>query len=904
MVAKRTYKKSYGSYGLKIGLALGITLSTLGLPTSVFAAGLFQPPIDYSMPSQVTNVVTGDFNEDGKPDMAVSVYGLNRVQIMLGIGDGTFSVGNSYVISSPYHLVTGDFNGDGKLDLATFYSSGNYYLSWLALGNGDGTFKDETALNVNSISASTIYDGFMTGDFNGDNKVDLVMRGDYNVYVSLGNGDINGTFQSLVQTNIGAFMMDFKAADFTGDGNTDLAYVDNSSNTVSVMISNGDGTFAASTSFAVGSGPAAIDAFDGNADGILDIMVANSGSNTVSVLLGNGDGNGNGDGTFGAATPYSVISNPKSIGHGDYNGDGTLDLAVRSNTNDISILLGNKDGNGNSDGTYQTADNYAAESGTNFVSRLVSAKLNGDNNSDLVVLTILNNSTSHLKVFNSSFGGSFRLSASTFSTAENSTSATIGVYRDGSSYGAASLGYAIADGTAMAGSDYTATSGTLNFADGETYNSFAIPILGDSAYEGNETINITIGNASSGAILGSPSTAVLTVTDDDAPTDTDSPAWTTGSQLNLSNVSQTGLTLTWPAATDNVGVTQYEVYETSSILPLATVSGSVYSYPVTGLTANTAYSFAIKASDAANNTSAALNQSITTLAQMPPSTPNPLPGNAQIKELVLRANGQDKLTLIPEFAVGTTEYRAVTEAEQIEIALTADDPLTLVTSDNETVKGAKTIRLNIGNNVIVFSLRAQDGSVQNYTITIERKSACTFTDLSGHWGQADVCEVLAAGIVQGVSSNAFQADGPVTRAEFLVMLLRVLGVPLHSKTAPVPFDDAGDIPDWAVDAVRYAVDNGITAGYPDETFRPQAPISRTEMAVMLVKAMKWSSASTSRTTFSDDKDIPLWSKSFVQEVYARKIMQGSGSNRFAPDAMTTRTESVVALLRLWKTLQP
>lgn len=89
--------------------------------------------------------------------------------------------------------------------------------------------------------------------------------------------------------------------------------------------------------------------------------------------------------------------------------------------------------------------------------------------------------------------------------------------RAGGSAGAASVAYATGNGTATAGSDYTATSGILGFADGEAgTKTFTIPILDDVVAEGNETVNLSLSSAT-GASLGSASTAVLTIVDDDAP---------------------------------------------------------------------------------------------------------------------------------------------------------------------------------------------------------------------------------------------------------------------------------------------------------------------------------------------------------------------------------------------------
>jgi parallel beta-helix repeat protein len=111
--------------------------------------------------------------------------------------------------------------------------------------------------------------------------------------------------------------------------------------------------------------------------------------------------------------------------------------------------------------------------------------------------------------------GSFQFSSATFNVNEGGGSASITVLRTGGSTGAVTVNYATSNGSAAAGSDYSATSGTLSFAAGETSKSFSIPITNDSLVEGNESLNLTLSNPMGGAVLGTPSTASLTIVDND-----------------------------------------------------------------------------------------------------------------------------------------------------------------------------------------------------------------------------------------------------------------------------------------------------------------------------------------------------------------------------------------------------
>jgi hypothetical protein len=113
--------------------------------------------------------------------------------------------------------------------------------------------------------------------------------------------------------------------------------------------------------------------------------------------------------------------------------------------------------------------------------------------------------------------GSLQFSASSFDVAESGTSVAITVTRTGGSAGAISVDYVTGDGTATAGSDYAATAGTLNFADGETSRSLSIVILDDTIYEGDEGFSVSLSNVAGGAGLGTPATASVTITEDDPP---------------------------------------------------------------------------------------------------------------------------------------------------------------------------------------------------------------------------------------------------------------------------------------------------------------------------------------------------------------------------------------------------
>jgi uncharacterized repeat protein (TIGR01451 family) len=113
-------------------------------------------------------------------------------------------------------------------------------------------------------------------------------------------------------------------------------------------------------------------------------------------------------------------------------------------------------------------------------------------------------------------GGALAFSSATYTVAEGGGSATITVNRSGGTAGEARVQYATGVGTASPNFDFTSTSGQLIFADGVTSQTFSVAITNDTLDEADETINLSLANVSGSGAIGTPFTAVLTITDDDA----------------------------------------------------------------------------------------------------------------------------------------------------------------------------------------------------------------------------------------------------------------------------------------------------------------------------------------------------------------------------------------------------
>lgn len=142
-------------------------------------------------------------------------------------------------------------------------------------------------------------------------------------------------------------------------------------------------------------------------------------------------------------------------------------------------------------------------------------------------------------------------STTAFAVNENQGTATVTVTLDHSSASPISVNYNTMDGSALAGSDYTAASGTLNFAPGETSKTFNVTILNDSNSEGDESLGLML-SSPSGATLGTPSAASLTITDDDV----NQPPQISGQSFSLTENSPVATVVGTVAASDpNAGQT-------------------------------------------------------------------------------------------------------------------------------------------------------------------------------------------------------------------------------------------------------------------------------------------------------------------------------------------------------------
>jgi hypothetical protein len=288
--------------------------------------GTFQAPTFYS--TQVSySLAVADFNGDGNLDIVVANDSSNpsTVSVYLGNGDGTFQPPiNSNTTSFNTFVVVGDFNGDGKPDIAVI---DHPYISVL-LGNGDGTFG--TPSDNNSLTDPA---WLAVGDFNNDHKLDVIAVGSfgasYSMGVLLGNG--NGALQDSLTYPLQYVPASVAAGDLRNNGDVD-AIVGYDLDGVAVLLGNGDGSFQPAVNYdTTGIGNGVVVVGDLNLDGRLDVAVPSGPAPGVDVFWGEGSG------TLQPAQFFaSSVSGLPAVG--DLNGDHKPDFAFVNEFGVVTML--------------------------------------------------------------------------------------------------------------------------------------------------------------------------------------------------------------------------------------------------------------------------------------------------------------------------------------------------------------------------------------------------------------------------------------------------------------------------------------------------------------------------------------------------------------------------------------
>ncbi len=491
-----------------------------------------------------TDVAVDDFNGDGRPDMAVSHSSQAgvpaRVVILLNDASGGFTRPTpiSYFPSTSLHrVVTADFNEDNKPDVAVAGTLGFPFTHMvsISLGNGDGTFA--APVNISGVGQNP-YD-LAVAEFNNDGNLDIVVvSGSQNYTILLGNG--SGGFTVGSSQSVGTRFDRVAVGDFNGDSSQDLVITDFDDRRLVVLQNNGSGVFAVSQTFNLPGRTSAVVVDDFNSDGKRDIAAATQVESfnafleegAISVLLGDGTGG------FAAAVPYEISSMPEDLLSRDLNGDGKRDLAVADrNSSTVSVLSGDGAGGFHSAVSFEIPGGPWALDAHDF---------DLDSHIDLVALPPFGLSVDIL--FGKAIAAEPCMFADDITITEGNADSPIEIpiRLSAPSTQVIKVNYLLV-GFSAGNQDFTAGGGILIFEPGETSKVITVSVTGDIIDEPDQSFALILSTALNAQI--SDGIAKITILDNDPPPSISINDVTVleGNSIFNQNIAQFSVTLSNPS---------------------------------------------------------------------------------------------------------------------------------------------------------------------------------------------------------------------------------------------------------------------------------------------------------------------------------------------------------------------
>ncbi|KAF0249046.1 MAG: Endoglucanase, partial [bacterium] len=564
-----------------------------------------------------TSLTIGDLDKDNDLDLAISSRDNRSITLLTNNGRGRFKDSFISLEKAPLSITTGDLDRDGDLDLITSNQDSTVtILSNQARGN---FISSDIALPDGAINPISI----VTADLDKDSDLDLVTANSAsnNVTILANNGGVfSGVNIGLAQERSPFSLI---TADFDRDGYLDLATANSGSNNVSLFLNIHPNSLTPAQTLPFTQ--------DWSNNGLITTNDDWSGVPGIVGYLGQDITTVTGTDPqtllteSTVANDIDVIANQSSTaitngGVAEFDGitnrvvalqgSGTADapaIIIALNTTgftNVNVAYNLRDVDGTADNAIQpVALQYrvgTSGSFTNVPAGFVADASSGPNLATLVTpvsatlpAAANNQSTVQVRVITSNAAGSdewigiddinitgtsaaqpgsLQFSSATYTVAENGGSATITVTRTNGTSGSVSVNYATSNGIATAGSDYTAATGTLTFANGVTSQTFTVPIIDDLIDEADETVNLTLSNPTGGATLGTPSTALLTIIDNDGQpslsindvTVTEGNSGTTLANFTVSLSPASALSVTVDFATANGTATAGSDYVASS----------------------------------------------------------------------------------------------------------------------------------------------------------------------------------------------------------------------------------------------------------------------------------------------------------------------------------------------------
>ena len=719
------------------------------------------------------------------------------------------------------------------------------------------------AASGSPVSVGTGPHSTAVGDFNGDGIPDLAVAnsGDGTLTVLLGDG--TGGFMAA---SGGPFAVpdpsSVAVGDFNGDGIPDLVVANSVNGTLTVLLGNGTGGFteAAGNPFAAGSDPSfGVVVGDFNGDGNQDLAaVGFSNTNNVTVLLGNGSGG------FAAApgSPFALGTYAYGIGAfsmvtGDFNGDGIQDLATANEfTNNVTVLLGNGSGG------------FTAAAGSpitvgNQPTSLAAGDFNGDGVADLAVVAqngsatiLLGSRTGELKgASGSPFTVGLYASAVAVGDFNGDGKADLAVVDQGAVDGSVTilLGNGAGGFEAASGSPFTTGAGPVSVVVGDFNGDGRL----DLAAVNNDSNNITV-------LLGAS-----------VPTVSTTSLLSTTSPLTITADKSVPLTLTVSGAV----TTFFALTGTATFLDGATIIGgagqSPWTFTASGLSVGSHTLTATYNGDTRSLASTSNGITIQVTAPLPPQT-------------ISFAPLSDVTSGAAPFGISATA------SSGLPVTFTSNAPNVCTVSGTAVTifasGGCSITASQAGNS----SFAAAPPVTQDFTVF--------FSDISPSASYAAAVDLFAQyGITAGCGNDDFCANSPVTRAEMAVFIITGIFRGSSFGYSSTPHFSDVQPGDFGFKWIQAMYELGITAGCGGGNYCPNSSVTREEMAVFIIAARFGAGASFTYSSTPSFNDVPDSGATapyfkFVQRMEQDGITAGCAKGLYCPDSPVTRAEMAVFMM--------